>query len=105
MVHQHGAAVAAGLVSFAALASVGVLVDFPVDPARAEPAVVTEQLGVEELGDSMLVFQTAGAALLATMIGGIAITSRRGRYGDAEEGSEPPPRSPGPSGPSRQESA
>jgi NADH-quinone oxidoreductase subunit J len=90
MVHQHTAAKVAGAVAFIALAIVGVAVDFPDQPATQTSAEVTEQLGVEELGDSMLVFQTAGAALLATMIGSIAITSRRGRYGDAEEGSSPP---------------
>ena len=91
MVHQHRAAIAAGVLAFAALASVGVLVDFPRDPAPQQPAAVTAELGVEELGESMLVFQTAGAALLATMIGAIAVTSRSGRYGDAEQGSVPPP--------------
>ncbi len=91
MVHQHRTSLAAGLLAFLALASVGVLVDFPDDPARVEPATVTAELGAEELGDSMLVFQTAGATLLATMIGSIAVTSRRGRYGDAEQGSVPPP--------------
>lgn len=91
MVHQHTAAKVAGVVAFLGLAAVGVLVDFPDQPATQSAAEVTEQLGVEELGDSMLVFQTAGAALLATMIGSIAITSRRGRYGDAEVGSAPPP--------------
>ena len=94
MVHQHTVAKVSGMVAFLALASVGVLVDFPDQPATQTSAEVTEQLGVEELGDSMLVFQTAGAALLATMIGAIAITSRRGRYGDAEAGSAPPPLDP-----------
>ncbi len=95
MVHQNGASIAAGVVTFLALAAVGVFVDFPVDPARQAPDVVTAELGIEELGDSMLAFQTAGATLLATMIGAIAVTSRRGRYGDAEQGSAPPPLDPG----------
>ena len=94
MVHQHRTSIAAGAITFAALAGVGVIVEFPDDPARQDPAQVTAELGVEELGDSMLVFQTAGAALLATMIGGIAVTSRRGRYGIADEGSVPPPLDP-----------
>ena len=94
MVHQHRTSIAAGVVAFVALAGIGVLVDFPHAPARQTPAEVTVELGVEELGDSMLVFQTAGAALLATMIGGIAVTSRRGRYGTADEGSVAPPLEP-----------
>jgi len=66
MVHQHRAAVAAGLAAFLALASVALL------------------------GDSMLVFQSAGVTLLSVMIGAVALTSRRGRFGDAEEGSQEP---------------
>ena len=95
MVHQNRASIAAGVVAFLALTAVGVFVDFPDDPARQAPDVVTAELGIEELGESMLVFQTAGATLLATMIGAIAVTSRRGRYGDAEQGSAPPPLDPG----------
>ena len=94
MVHQHRASIAAGAITFAALAGVGVIVEFPDDPAQQAPAEVTADLGEEELGDSMLVFQTAGAALLATMIGAIAVTSRRGRYGTADDGSIPPPLDP-----------
>jgi NADH-quinone oxidoreductase subunit J len=88
MVHQHRTAIVAGVVSFLGLASVGVLADFP---QRATDTVrTTAELGSELLGDSMLVFETAAVALLATMIGAVAIASRRGRFGDAEEGSTPP---------------
>ena len=88
MVHQHRAAVAGGAGAFLALAGVGVLADFPDRPAPATD--VTVELGEELLGNSMLVFESAGAALLATMIAAIALSSARGRYGDADEGSEPP---------------
>lgn len=91
MVHQHRASIVAGVVAFLALAAVGVFTDFPDRPAVQDEAAVTFELGVEELGESMLVFQSAGAVLLATMIGTIAIASRRGRYGMADEGSQPPP--------------
>lgn len=95
MVHQHRTAVVAGVVSFLGLAAVALLVDFPDRPApRADTA--TADLGTELLGDSMLVFETAGVALLAAMIGAIAIASRRGRFGDAYERSLPPPEDPGP---------
>ncbi|MBI4259247.1 MAG: NADH-quinone oxidoreductase subunit J [Actinobacteria bacterium] len=88
MVHQHRMAVTAGVGAFLGLAAVGLLAEFPIRPVTAsEP---TAELGVELLGDSMVVFQTAGVALLATMIGAVAIASRRGRFGDAQEGSEPP---------------
>ena len=48
-------------------------------------------LGIELLGDSMLVFESAGVALLATMIGAVVLSSRSGRYGAADAGSLPPP--------------
>jgi NADH:ubiquinone oxidoreductase subunit 6 (subunit J) len=90
MVHQHRVAVAAGVGAFLTLASVALFTDFP-DRPNPSPQEATAQLGTELLGDSMLVFQTAGVTLLAAMIGTVALTSRRGRYGDAEEGSEEPP--------------
>jgi NADH-quinone oxidoreductase subunit J len=95
MVHQHRAAIAGGVIAFLALAGVGVFTDFPNRPARQASAQVTEELGVELLGDSMLVFQGAGVTLLATMIGTIAVAGRKGRYGLADEGSQPPPLEPG----------
>lgn len=89
MVHQHRAAILAGVGSFLALAAVGLVAEFPDRPVP--PGVeVTVDLGVELLGESMLVFESAGVALLAVMIGAVALASRWGRYGDAEEGSEPP---------------
>lgn len=90
MVHQHRTSVIAAVASFLAL---GVLPFVITLPARANPRPIaaTAQLGTELLGDSMLVFQTAGVTLLATIVGAVALTSRRGRYGDAEEGSKEPP--------------
>ena len=100
MVHQHRTAIIAGVVAFVGLAGVGLVADFPDRPvaASSEP---TAELGRELLGDSMLVFETAGVTLLATMIGSIALAAKRGRFGDAAAGSvapelhpEPPPPDP-----------
>lgn len=89
MVHQHRTSIAVGVVAFLGLAAVGVFGHFPdAPPAAATDA--TARLGSELLGDSMLVFETAGVTLLATMIGAIAIASQRGRYGAADEGSAEP---------------
>ncbi|MGH9164546.1 MAG: NADH-quinone oxidoreductase subunit J family protein, partial [Acidimicrobiales bacterium] len=77
MVHQHRTSVIAGVVSFAGLALVGVAGDFPDRPAP-ERSTTTAALGTELLGDSMLVFESAGVTLLATMIGAVALTSRGG---------------------------
>lgn len=89
MVHQNRVAVVAGFVAFVALAGIALLGEFPDRPAP-EPAAATRQLGTELLGDSMLVFQTAGVALLSTMIGAIVIAGPRGRYGSADDGSIEP---------------
>lgn len=93
MVHQHRVAIAAGWVAFAGLAAVALVGAFPDRPAP-EDASFTAELGRELLGDSMLVFETAGVTLLATMIGAIALASRRGRFGAADEGSDAPGREP-----------
>ncbi len=89
MVHQHRAAIVGGVVAFLGLAAVGLFGHFP---AVSVPAgtTVTADLGTELLEDSMLIFETAGVALLATMIGALAIAGRQGRYGDASEGSVEP---------------
>lgn len=88
MVHQHRTSIAAGAGSFLLIATVGLLADFPDHPVPASDHV--SDLGFELLGGSMLVFETAGVALLAVMIGAVALVSKRGRYGDAEAGSEEP---------------
>jgi NADH:ubiquinone oxidoreductase subunit 6 (subunit J) len=89
MVHQHRRAVVGGIGSFLVLAAAILLTDFPTQPA-ADLTDVTDQLGIELLGDSMLVFQTAGVALLATMITVVVLAGQRGRFGSAEDGSSEP---------------
>jgi NADH-quinone oxidoreductase subunit J len=89
MVHQHRVSITGGVVAFLALAAAGVFAAFPERPASTT-GDTTAELGIELLGDSMLVFQTAGVALLTTMIGAIVLSSRTGRYGDAQQESKPP---------------
>lgn len=97
MVHQHRTAKIAGVVAFAGLAYVGLVAEFPDRPVDAD-GDPTEALGRELLGDSMFIFEMAGVTLLATMIGAIAIASKKGRYGDGQLGSAPPPLDPSGSG-------
>ncbi len=89
MVHQHRTSIVSGAGAFVVLAIVALFADFPDRPVPAgvDPTV---DLGVELLGESMLVFESAGVALLAVMIGAVALVSFRGRFGSAEEGSEEP---------------
>jgi NADH:ubiquinone oxidoreductase subunit 6 (subunit J) len=94
MVHQHRLSIFAGLAAFAGLTAAILLSDLPDDPVPPGRPVVRD-LGAELLGDSMLVFETAGVTLLATMIGAVVLSSRTGRYGDADAGSRPPGLEPG----------
>ncbi len=94
MVHQERVAIVAGVVAFVVLSAVAVLSDFPDAQLPSEHTPVVS-LGRELLGDSMLVFETAGVVLLTTMVGVVVLSSRHGRYGPADEGSIPPGLAPG----------
>jgi len=88
MVHQNRTAIMAGVGSFVVLALVGLVAEFPDRPVvTGDPTVA---LGEELLGRSMLIFESAGVALLAVMIGAVALSAKRGRFGDAYEGSVEP---------------
>lgn len=94
MVHQHRFSLAAGVTAFVGLAVLAVVTDFSYDPVAADRPVIRD-LGFELLGDSMLIFETAGVTLLATMVGSVILSSRGGRFGPADEDSQPPPLEPG----------
>ncbi|HWB72107.1 MAG TPA: NADH-quinone oxidoreductase subunit J [Egibacteraceae bacterium] len=89
MVHQKTLAAVAGWVAFLGLAAVGVFGDLP-DRPLVDAATALEDLGVELLGPSMLVFESAAVTLLAPMIGAVVLSSSRGRFGPADHGSAPP---------------
>jgi NADH:ubiquinone oxidoreductase subunit 6 (subunit J) len=91
MVHQPRIASAAGWLAFAAGVAVAIWGDFPTRHLRRGRPVI-EALGTELMGRSMLVFETAGVVLVATMIGAVVLSSRRSRYGDeaGDDGSLPP---------------
>ena len=94
MVHQHRFSVAAGGLAFLAMTAAVLLSDLPHNPVADDRPVVRD-LGIELLGDSMLIFETAGVTLLATMLGAVILSSRRGRFGRADEGALPPGLEPG----------
>jgi len=94
MVHQHRFAIGAGLLGFAGLAAAVLTSDLPLAPVPPGKAVVAD-LGHELLGRSMLIFETAGVTLLATMVGAVILSARSGRFGAADEGSRPPGLAPG----------
>ncbi len=94
MVHQHRFSIAAGIATFGGLTLAVLLSDLP---ARAAPqhADSVRALGDELLGPSMLIFETAGVTLLATMIGAVVLSSHNGRFGASAAGSVPPGLTPG----------
>jgi NADH-quinone oxidoreductase subunit J len=94
MVHQPRVAIAAGVVAALGLGGVGVAGSFPDAPVDPTAATI-RALGIELLGGSMLVFETAGVTLLATMVCAVILSSSRGRYGTDDSGSVAPPLEPG----------
>lgn len=95
MVHQHRLAIGLGAGTAAALCAVAIFARFPTRP-RTDASGTIEALGAELLGGSMLVFESAGVTLLATMIGAVILSARSSRTGGpADEGSHPPPIVPG----------
>lgn len=90
MVHQHRVSIAAGVVTTigAAVVAFG---EFP-DRAATDVTGSIAALGTELLGGSMLIFESAGLALLATMLGAVILSARTSRFGTpADEGSKAPP--------------
>ncbi|WP_313088740.1 NADH-quinone oxidoreductase subunit J [Pseudomonas sp.] len=94
MVHQPRIAIGAGVAIFLLLGAVALLSNFGGTPAPADLNPV-RSLGTEMLGPSMLIFESAGLVLLATMIGVVVLSSHRGRYGASGDGSVPPGLVPG----------
>lgn len=91
MVHQPRAAAAAGWITFAAGVAVALSGGFPDRPRDPDAASIAD-LGTELMGRSMVLFETAGVALVATMIGAVVLSSRRSRFGAeaGDAGSLPP---------------
>lgn len=94
MVHQHKTSIGVGAMGALGLAAVALFGDFPSRPVTTVTNSIAN-LGTELLGGSMLIFESAGVALLATMIGAVVLSARSSRYdGPADEGSHPPPLDP-----------
>lgn len=89
MVHQQPLAIGAGVVAFIGLSAAVLTSPLPHQPVAADHRAI-HALGIEMLGDSMLIFESAGVALLSAMIGSVILSSRSGRFGPADPGSRPP---------------
>lgn len=85
MTHQKRPALAASLAVFALLTATILLADFPARSERLPEQGVTAAIGGFMMEEAMLVFETVGLALLATMVGAIALARHRGRFGKAAE--------------------
>ena len=90
MVHQQRFSIGAGVAAFVGLAVATLMTNFPVNPVTANQTLIAD-FGKEMLGGSMLIFESAGVTLLATMVGAVILSSRGGRFGPADTGSMPPP--------------
>ncbi len=74
MTHQKRLSLLAGFVSFVAAAAIGVFADWgPVANAVPDAVQQTQDLGIELLGRSMLIFETAGVTILTAMIAATAV--------------------------------
>lgn len=91
MIHQPRFALVASVTTFVALSAAALLTDWSAHATRM-PADVTYAIGEGMMTDKMLIFLAAGVALLACMIGSLALALHRGRYdryGDDLERSRP----------------
>ena len=86
MTHQKRLSLGAGIAAFVAAVAVAVFVDWgPVSEVIPDPAQQTVDLGVELLGRSMLIFETAGITILTAMIAATAVAIQPVRKADRHE--------------------
>ena len=72
--HQKRLSLAAGSVAFAAATAVALFADWgPLASAAPGAAQQTRDLGMELLGRSMIIFETAGITILTAMIAATAV--------------------------------
>lgn len=90
MIHQPRVAIVVGVVAAGLLGLVAVMSDLR-EVALVAPEDTIRALGHELMGGSMLLMQTVGVTLVATMVGAVALSAAGGRFGAADEGSVPPP--------------
>lgn len=89
MLHLPRVAVVAGVLVAGAVGAVALGADVA-EVALVAPEDSLRELGHELMGGSMLLMQTVGVTLAATMVGAVALSSASGRFGAADEGSVPP---------------
>ena len=89
MIHLPRTAVVAGTAVALVLAMVALGAELTT-VAVVAPEDTIRALGHELMGGSMLLMQSVGVTLVATMVGAVALSSASGRYGAADEGSIPP---------------
>ena len=74
MTHQKRFSIGAGVVAGGAAIAVALLADWgPVTAEAPDAAMQTRELGMELLGRSMLIFETAGITILTAMIAATAV--------------------------------
>ncbi len=89
MIHLPRVAVGAGIAVAVVLGLVALGAELTT-VAVVAPEDTIRALGHELMGGSMLLMQSVGVTLVATMVGAVALSSASGRYGAADDGSVPP---------------
>lgn len=89
MIHLPRTAIGAGVAVTVVVGAVATGTDLTT-VAVVAPEDTIRALGHELMGGSMLLMQTVGVTLVATMVGAVALSSASGRFGAADEGSVPP---------------
>ena len=89
MTHQKRFSIGAGVIAGGVAIAVALLADWgPVTPQAPDAAMQTRELGMELLGRSMLIFETAGITILTAMIAATAVAipvQTLGNGGDKED--------------------
>ncbi len=89
MIHQPRVAIAVGAAAAVLLGTTAVMADLR-EVSLVAPEDTIRALGHELMGGSMLLMQTVGVTLVATMVGAVALSAAGGRFGTADDGSVPP---------------
>jgi NADH:ubiquinone oxidoreductase subunit 6 (subunit J) len=100
MVHNHRFSIGVPVALFVALAAGIFLTPWP-DRTPSLPPDATVQLGEALFGPKMIVMMTIGVGLFATMVGGVLLSTHRGRYDRYGDNLDRPAADPIPSGRSR----
>ena len=80
MTHGKKTAIGASVVAFVLLAGGALLIPWPQQRRGAIPEDLTHALGLEIMGEKMLVMAVMGPVMVATIVAGVVLAAHRTRY-------------------------